>query len=181
MRRRRGESGNSLVELAMVVLPLTIVFAGIVDFGNLQQERISMRTGIREASWNGGRSIYGSDGTCSITGTVADANVRKLICLAKRRAELPDTDVRIRIEIIDPVTDTNSSFGVGKAVMVCAQRKVSSLTGFYASFLNGRVEQMRLDNVIVDVSGGALPAAEGETAFPGRDWNFCDPSAAATK
>lgn len=165
----------------MVVLPLMIVFAGIVDFGNLQQERISMRTGIREASWNGGRSIYGSDATCAITGTVADANARKLICLAKRRTELPEADVRIRIEVIDPVTSTNSTFGVGKAVMVCAQRKVSSLTGFYAAVLNGRVEKMRLDNVIIDVSGGALPAADGESAFAGQDWNFCDPSAAATK
>lgn len=180
--RRRGsfERGNVLVEMALVLFPLTVVFGGIIDFGNIHQQRISLRNGVREASWNGGRSIYGATPSCSITGGPSNVNARRLICLAKHRTNLPDADLRIRVEIIDPISGANTTFALGNSVMICAQHKVRSLSGLYSGLLGNKVEKMRLDNVILDTSGGTLPTNAGETTFAGQNWTWCSGTAAAT-
>lgn len=180
---RRGERGNVLLEMVMVLMPLAIVFGGIIDFGNIYQERVSMRTGVREASWNGGRSIYGAPATCALaTPSGANANARRLACMAKLRSELPPNDVRVRIMVINPVTETTgASFTVGNAVMVCMTHRVRSLTGLYSGLLGNKYEKMRIDNVILDVSGGTLPASWSEPAFPGSGgWTYCNPTQPAT-
>lgn len=178
----RNEGGNVLLELAMVLVPLTVVFGGIVDFGNIYQDRVSMRTGVREASWNGGRSIYGAPATCPLTGGSANANARRLACMAKARSELPPADVRVRIMVINPTTEaTGAPFTVGNAVMVCVVHRVRSLTGLYSGLLGNKFERMRIDNVILDVSGGSLPSSWSETAFSGSGgWSFCNPTQPAT-
>lgn len=178
--RRGSERGNALMELAMVMVPLTVVFGGIVDFGNIYQQRVSMRTGVREASWNAGRSIYGAPPTCGLTGGGGNGNARQVACMAKRRSELPASDLRVAIRVINPNTNSSGTFVVGNAVMVCMVHKVRSLTGLYSGLLGTKYERMRIDNVILDTSGGTLPTSWSETAFPGTNWTFCNPSQPAT-
>ncbi len=195
--RRRDERGGILVELAMVVPLLVALLMGVVDFAVVFSEKIDLRQGVREASWNGSRTIFGSRQPCPLTGftgsgfAAADANAQRVMCMAKRRADLDPTTMRTKVVIFDIDTDTTfttgdpaSYFVPGHGILVCAMRSTRSTTRFYAGLLDGGVQRTRLSNVILRKDDGGTPptptpvASAEESPLPAHDWSWCDPATA---
>lgn len=194
-RRHRGETGAALVELAMVVPLLVGLLMGIVDYAVMFSEKIDLRQGVREASWNGSRTIFGSVQPCSITGfsgsgdAVADANAQRLMCMTKRRADLDEGSMRVKIVIFDlhgntmfTSGDPNTYFVAGQGILVCSMRQARSVTRFYAGFLDDKVQRARLSNVILRNNDGGSPpmatpvATSQEAPLGTENWNWCDPT-----
>lgn len=178
-RRNRGEKGAVLVELAMVTPLLIMLVMGIIDFGMMFSERISMRGGVREADWNASRGMLGSADGCTLTfaGPAPTVATQRVMCLAKDRSELPEANFRVKVRLVNLDTPTTPGTGaVGEGIMVCAMRPARSTTGFFSLLLNSRVQEARLTNVIIAVDT-ANPITNGEEqALPGRDWSWCDPT-----
>lgn len=193
--RRRNERGAVLVELAMVVPLLVALLLGVVDFAVMYSEKIDLRQGVREASWNGSRTIFGSRQPCPLTGFTgsgfgsADTNTQRVMCMAKRRADLDPATMRTKVVIFDLDTDATFTSGdpagyfvAGHGILVCSMRPTRSTTRFYAGLLDGGVQRSRLSNVILrNNDGGAPPtptpvASAQESPLPGHDWTWCDPA-----
>lgn len=74
-RRRRGrESGQSLVEFALVLIPLLLVVMGIIQFGFIFNTYVTLSNGVREAARDG--SIYVYSQGCNPTANDALRNER---------------------------------------------------------------------------------------------------------
>lgn len=173
----RSDRGAALVELALIVLPVVVIFAGIVDWGSVYAQRVSLRTGAREASWNAGRGIFGSSAGCTIEGSIADSNTRQVMCMAKQRSDLNPDDVRVKVVLLDPNNISNpATFTTGMAVMVCVQQRLTSVTGMFDSLLSNTFQRMRVETIVIATGGKTLTDGE-ETAFSGSGgWTWCDPA-----
>lgn len=178
----RRDRGAVLVELALVTPVLLILVMGIIDYGVLFSDKIALRGGVREATWNGSRSIFGSAQPCPLTGVgatgnaAADANARRLMCMVKWRSDLPASEIRVKVSLVavNPAASPPAAFRRGGALMVCAMRSARSTTGFYGFVLDGTVQRARLTSVVVnDAAPGGVSALE-ETPFAGQSWAFCD-------
>ena len=184
--RTGRERGAVIVELAMVV-PLLIVLAlGIVDYGTLFTDKISLKGGVREAVWNGGRQIWGSALDCGLTGVTptanpaGDANTERLMCMTKTRTELEAEQMRVMVKIVNIESPaTPGVYAPGAGIMVCAMRQAHSVTGFYGFVLNGTVQKSRLVGLVQNATAPGITDLS-ETPFPGQSWAFCDPTQPAT-
>lgn len=167
-----------LIELALVVPVLAILAMGIVDFGTLFSERIALRTGAREASWNASKSILGSAQSCNTdfgSNPVANASTLRIICMAKVRSELPDTEVRVKVQLVGLESKT-PSYTPGNGLMVCTMHKANSPTNFFSSIFNSSTMKARLTTMIMTASVTPAIADAQEAPLPGSDWSFCDPN-----
>ena len=174
----RKERGAVLVELAMVVPILVLVVMGIVDYGVMFSEKISLRNGVRESDWNASCAIYGSEVPCTLTFDGAEPNdtTKRALCLAKYRSELPHEPMRLKLLFVDlDNPGSASSYDVGQGLMVCAMRPARSATKFYAPLFDGKVQQTRLTSVIIATSTEPLQETE-EAPIVGQDWSWCDPT-----
>lgn len=181
-RRRVGDRGAVLVELAMVVPVLILLIMGIVDYAVLFNQKIGLRGGVREASWNGGRAIFGAapDAACHLTfsGIVPDTNTQKIMCMAKRRSGLDPSELRVMVRFVNMDNPAlPATYGVGNGIMVCAMRKASSTTHFFSTLLSNKYQVSRLTTVILSEML-VIPLGGAETSFPGNaaGWSFCDPT-----
>jgi Flp pilus assembly protein TadG len=177
-RRRHRERGAVLVELAMVIPLLFMIVMGIVDFGTLFSQKISLRGGVRESSWNAGRAIFGSNQSCTLyhAGLTPSNITERTMCMAKLRSELNEDDVRIKIVLqhLDPANPPG--YEVGNGLMVCAMSTATSTTRFFAAILDDEVLEARLTTVIIATDGSDTLESAEETPLPGGDWSFCDPN-----
>lgn len=176
--KSRKEKGAVLVELAMIVPVLTILVMGIVDYGAMFSEKISLRNGVRESSWNSARSIYGSEQDCALTFDGAEPNkpTQQTMCMTKYRSELPHEPTRVKLIFVNlenPAVPGNYEAGAG--LMVCAMHPARSTTKFFSALLDGKAQKARLTNIIIGESLPGLEEAE-ETPLPGQDWSWCDPT-----
>ena len=62
-RRPRGERGAAAVEFALVVPVLVALLLGILDYGMIFTDSVSVRNGVREAARKGVVSNFGT-GSC---------------------------------------------------------------------------------------------------------------------
>jgi hypothetical protein len=157
------ETGASLVEFALVLPLLLMLLLGMIDFGVRLANVHSIEDGIRDAARQAAVGQLHGDTGCVITGSPPpNTATRELICMAKSRIGLSESDVRIRI-----------SFGPGGAiegepVLLCAQFPADSVSGVLPNFgltaLSGR-SVMRLE---VDPTY----AAYAETSIAGG-WPGC--------
>jgi hypothetical protein len=176
--RRRGDRGAALVEMALVAPLLIMLVLGIVDFSTLFSEKIDLRGGVREASWNAGRGIYGSTVPCALSFTQApppNAETRQVMCLVKARSGLDGSDLRVMVRLVNlgPVGQP-ATYEVGQGLMVCAMRTPQSVTHFFSSLFAGKTQKSRLSTVILRTSGTLVTASEDH--LPDLDWTFCDPN-----
>ncbi|OWY61653.1 hypothetical protein B7486_62650 [cyanobacterium TDX16] len=166
-RRNPGaERGAALVEMALVLPVLLVVLTGIIDFGLVLSDQISLRQGVREGARQAVVADFGS--ACSASG--ADAASRKLICLTEDRTDVDDVSVRIQL---DPSNATNPS--VGQGVIVCAAAPMQSISGLWSVALDDRYltseTQMRVE-VAADASGAEL-TTYGDADPTGEGWAWC--------
>jgi TadE-like protein len=160
----RGESGASAVEMALVLPVLLLFLAGIMDFGLVFNNLMSMRQGIGAGVRQGIVAQPGSSSSCSITGAAgATAQTQKLICLTKSLMALDPVDSRTKVSF--PSTKLK-----GGSLILCAQYPLDSTTSLFDPLLNGVLKakvEMRIEQ---DLS--AFDSVS-ETALPDGDWTWC--------
>lgn len=191
MRSRRAERGSPergavVVELALCVPILIVIALGIVDYGTLFSEKISLKGGVREAVWNGGRQIFGSAVDCGLTGVgstavpQADANTKRLMCMAKSRADLPAEEMRVKVAVVNIESpSTTGTYAPGSGLMVCVMRKAHSVSGLFSFDLNNTYQKAKLVGLIQNASAPGISEL-AESPFPGQSWSFCNPTAPAS-
>jgi len=150
--RTHSERGAALVEFAIVVPFLILIMFGMIDFGVAFSDYQNVRSGTREAARVGVVNDLQNAPTCVIDGvtvtppaepsTEADAT-DALVCKAKDRIGLKDSDTKVEIDI--------TGEAIGDRLRVCASFPVGSLSGVTAAFLANRVltssVTMRLEQV----------------------------------
>ncbi len=158
----RGERGASLVEAAMVLPLLIILFLGIVDFGVAISDYNQLRQGVRESTRRAVVADVGSNSSCSISGSPS-GDTQRLVCLTKDKTGLDENNVRVEIKF-DP------SYEEGDALIVCAQYPLSSISGLFGGLIDGIVVHTQLDMRIEKKLVPDLGAFQ-EAALPGGSWS----------
>ncbi len=167
---RRSQRGAVIVEFAIVLPLLFLLIMGMIDFGNIYSNQISIRQGVREAARVGVVKNWGSSCTLnSFTGGMTpSSDIQALMCTVKNRIGIsPASNIYTKV-LFDP------SYGVNNGLVVCAQMQAQSLSGFTTQFISGvflksKVE-MNLEQVTASETGG-------EEAPPsGAIWSWCTAS-----
>lgn len=162
--RLSNETGSNTVELA-IVLPVLITFlAGIMDFGLVFNDIMSMRQGVGSGVRQGIVAQPGGTSTCPMEGaSSATLATQKLICLSKERIGLEQATTRTKIFF--PGAKTK-----GGSLVICAQRPLESATTMFSSILDGVLKtkvEMRIEQDLSTFNSIA------ETSLPGGDWAWC--------
>lgn len=162
----------------MVIPIMLMMVMGVVDFGTVFSQKIALRGGVREATWNGGRAIFGSVQPCPLyhSGATPTSITERTMCMAKYRSELDAEDVRVKIVLLHLDPANPAGYEIGNGLMVCAMSSARSTTRFFASVLDDEVLEARLTTVIIDTDSSEDLQSSEETPLPGGDWSFCDPN-----
>src|SRR4051812_21452614 len=124
MRRQRAaesDRGAAAVEFALVIPVLLMVLFGIIDYGLLLSNSLSVKQGVREAARQGIVANYGS--ACSMTwSTPPSANIAKLGCTVVDRTSSVTGTPFVMIKLPNGWTK-------GKPLIVCEMVKTAGLTG----------------------------------------------------
>lgn len=178
-RRRFGERGAALIELAIALPILILLVFGLVEFGVTYNDYISIRDGVRQGAREGSVGNFGPAATtgspCHLAGAgAASDNIKRLICLTKAEIGLDSTKVRVKVLSGAPAFTGNGTFAKNDSLIVCAQYPIDAVTGVIAQFLDGRSLQSRTA-FRIEKSDIVATAAE-ETPPSGRDWSWCTTS-----
>jgi TadE-like protein len=167
MRRQRAagtDRGAAAVEFALVVPVLLMILFGIMDYGLLFSNSLSVKQGVREAARQGIVANYGNP--CAMTwSTPPSANIAKLGCTVVDRTSSLTGTPYVKIELPNGWTK-------GKPLIVCEMVKTAGLTGLTPMPSSGLVTskvQMSIEQATVgQVESG------GEQAPPaGASWSWC--------
>lgn len=128
-RRHTAERGAAAVEFALVVLPLLLLLLGIMDFGWIFNQQVSLTNAARESARH--YAVHEHDG-----GTIGQAvtwgqNAAPTIEAASWSASGAGIVLLQGCDSAKP----NYSSAVGEAVTATATVPMPSLTGFYTSIL----------------------------------------------
>ena len=156
------DRGAALVEAAMILPLVVILFMGIIDFGLAIADYNSLRQGDREGVRRAVVADVGLDTSCTIDGTAPTPDTAALVCLTKEKTGLADADTRIAVVL-------DSSYTEGDAIILCAQYPLRSRTGFFSFLLNDKVVHsqvdMRIERATLDIQAFAETGGEG--------WSWC--------
>ena len=101
-----------------------------------------------------------------------------IVCTTKGRisdvSTLGDNSTRVFVRVNIP-TDPGATNGYGD-IVICGDIPMSSFTGFFAPWINGRHLQsriqMRLEKSLAGFPAG--PTNEGEDDPTGQGWSWCE-------
>lgn len=180
-RTRERESGVALVEFALIVPFLLILIVGIIDFGFLFNDVISVRQGARDGGRQAAVGKFGSDASCPLfLSTPASPEAMKLMCLTKDRDNVNDDRTRVRLMVGDGSPPHEPAYAVGKPIAICVQYEMRSLTRVLP-VLSGRVFTTRTVFRVETVAPGFAPGPGtvviSEDPLPGESWKCAPPSA----
>jgi TadE-like protein len=145
----RRERGASAVEMA-IILPLLLALAfGIIDFGFVMNDWISVRQGGREGLRQAivDSSPLPPNGVswgCPIVAPSLPApgsDAESIVCYTKARVGLDPTKTRVKILFNPPYQN-------GQPVLICVQHATSSVTGAYLKVLSGKVLSTKVESLI---------------------------------
>jgi hypothetical protein len=160
----RGETGASAVEMALVAPVLVLLMAGLIDFGLVFNDLMSLRQGLGAGIRQGGVAQPGSVTACSLSGAgTATTETKKLMCLTKSTVGLGQANTRTKV--VFPGSKLK-----GGSLIVCAQTPLNSATTVFNPILNGALKakvQMRIEQDL-SAYGNA-----SETALANSDWSWC--------
>ena len=144
---------------------------GIIDFGSIYSNQISVRQGVREGARAAAVAHFGTT-TCSnpfTVGMTPSTDMQELMCLVKNRIGItPASSVYVKI-VFDPTYTANSG------IIVCALTPAKSLTGLTTQMLGSTFLQTKVEMSLEQVSSQQETA--GEEAPPaGASWSWCTPS-----
>ena len=156
------------MEAAVVIPILFLLVFGIIDFGFVFNDTVSVRHGAREAARSGVVGTFGSNTTCTNVGASgANASTKALICTAKDRTGLDHNKTRVKIAL------GTGGYAAGEPLVVCIQYQLTSVSGVFSTLLTNKVfdteVQMRIEEL---ETSPPLTAAE-ETSLAGGSWAFC--------
>jgi hypothetical protein len=159
-----SEGGASAVEMALVAPILVILLAGIVDFGLVFNDLMSLRQGVGAGVRQGVVAQGGSNASCPLTGAAAaPTETKKLMCLTKSLVGLPTVSTRTKVAF-------PGSKLKGGSLIVCAQSPLESATTVFSPLLSGALKaevQMRIEQDLSSYGSAS------ETALAGSDWSWC--------
>lgn len=172
-RRTRGHRsrGAALVEFALVMPVFVTLLFGIVDFGLVFSNLNAARQGVREAARAAAVDQLGTDTSCTmVASTSIPVETQKLICLAKARIGLNQSQTRVRVEFAAPAGDPDRN-QVGKSVRVCAMYPMSSASGLFSQILGGKSMKSKVDMRMESPLPTNFEASED--ALAGTSWDWC--------
>jgi hypothetical protein len=164
--RKDRERGATLVEFALICPILFLLIFGIIDFGSVFNDLISLRQGVREGARQGSVGVFGGNSSCNLQSPSGSPETRQLMCLTKNRIGGSTSALRIRVRL-------NTSNAIGQGLIVCAQRSVSSLSGMTAPFLNNRYMRSKVEIAIENVPTGTNLTNGSENPPSGSNWTWC--------
>jgi len=171
----RDEGGQGMVEFALILPVLLLILVGILEFGSIYSNVISMRQGVREAGRQGSVAQWGSTSSCGliIVGTAPSLNIQKLMCLTKAQVGVQG-GVKLRVNFDQANLTAGGTYAAGNAIVICAAYPIQSLTGLFQPFLNGRVAKTKAAFRIENAPGGANSEMAGGEADPtNQNWSWC--------
>lgn len=92
-RRRRGESGQSLAEFAVMAIPMLLLLMGLIDFGFLFEKQVTLTNAARA----GGRYASLHPTALSNAASPASNTIQGQIQLAGNNSSLPNDDAHVSI------------------------------------------------------------------------------------
>jgi hypothetical protein len=158
------DNGAAAVEFALVVPVLLAVLFGMLDYGLLFNDSLSVKQGVREATRQGVVANYGS--ACTLTwSTSPSPNLQKLGCTVKARTETLTGTSYIKIKV-------PGGWVKGQSLVVCEMVKTNGLTGF-VPMPNKGVVNSRVEMAIEKVTTGQVETGGEQAAPAGTDWSWC--------
>lgn len=161
-RPERRDTGAVLVEAALILPLVVLLFMGIIDFGLAIADSNSLRQGDRESVRRAVVGDVGDDADCAIGGVPATDDTARLVCLTKEKAGLDASKTRVAVKL-------DESYEEGEALILCAQYPLRSVTGFFGFLLNSKVAQAQVD---MRIEKGTLDIEEFSESG-GGDWGWC--------
>ena len=160
--KRDRESGAVLVEAALILPLVVMLFMGIVDFGLAIADFNSLRQGDREGVRRAVVAEIGDDTSCSISGAPSTDDTTRLVCLTKQQVGLDEAETRVAVKF-------DASYTEGDALILCTQYPLRSRTGFFGFLLNNKVVHAQTDMRIEKVADLVIEEFS-ETGGDGWDW-----------
>src|SRR3954453_8008586 len=99
-RRSRREEGAALVEFALILPILVLLLFGLIDFGFIYNDFLSLRQGVRDGARQGAVSNFGTSSSCNNTGftsSISSVQAKQLICATRDRIGLDSSRMRVAI------------------------------------------------------------------------------------
>ncbi len=200
-KRLRGDDGASLVEFALIAPILFLILFGLIDFGFIYNDFLSLRQGVRDGARAGAVANFGTQTSCnntSATSGITATQTLELLCTARNRIGLDSSKMHVAVCLQASSTSvtngsttnggncstSSSDYVDGQELVVCGMYPATSRSGFLNPFLgNGvvttrvaiRIEQTYAE--ITNQTSAANNLVSGfETGLPsGKNWNFCVP------
>jgi hypothetical protein len=153
-----------LVEAAFMLPILFAIVFGIIDFGFVFNDWISVRQGgrdgLRQVIVNTHPTAPGGGAwSCPLGGGVPAGDATSMACFTKLRVGNDQNKTAVAIYF------TSGSFTAGQPVKVCVQYKSGSATGAYSTILSGKVLDTEVESLIEQPSVTLITPFQ-ETAFP---------------
>jgi len=149
-----------MVELAIAFTLLSLLVFGIIEFGLVFYNHISLNQGVREAARQTAVGCYNPPGCTSASPT------NDVVAYTKNRIGLSNASTSVHV--IFP-----GSPNIGDEFSVCAFYPRDSITGLLSSFIGGysfsevtmRIEQLP--------KSGPIPTTGGDADPTGNGWSKC--------
>jgi len=180
MTRARGESGASMVELAIILPIFLLLVFGVIQFGITYNNLITIRQGTREAARQGAVGNFGSTTSCSLTGVTGSpsTDIQKLMCLAKQQIGLSYANTRVKVMSGSADFTSSGTFQKGEAIIVCVEYPVDAMAKFVTPVLGSAVLKTKT-SMRIETSYTSTETAGQETALSSGNWSWCTVSGAA--
>jgi Flp pilus assembly protein TadG len=150
--------------MALVAPVLVLLLAGILDFGLVFNDLMSLRQGVGAGVRQGVVAQAGSTTSCSLNGAAAaTTETKKLMCLTKSMVGMDPAITRTKVAF-------PGSKLKGGSLVVCAQTPLDSATSIFDPLLNGALKakvEMRIEQNL------SAYGSASETALSGADWSWC--------
>jgi Flp pilus assembly protein TadG len=178
-RRARGESGASMVELAIILPIFLLLVFGVIQFGITYNNMITIRQGTREAARQGAVGNFGSTTSCSLTGVTGSpsSDVQKLMCLAKQQIGLNYGNTRVKVLSGSADFTADGTFQKGESLIVCVEYPVDAMAKFVSPVLGGATLKSKT-SMRIETSYSSAQTGGQETPKSGS-WSWCTVSGAA--
>jgi Flp pilus assembly protein TadG len=133
VKKRRDQKGASLVEFALIAPILFLILFGLIDFGFIYNDFLSLRQGVRDGARQGAVANFGTQTDCgnggggagTLTAGISSQQALKLICTTRNRIGLDTNSMRIAIclaSLSTPGVCSNSAasdYKDGNTLVVC--------------------------------------------------------------
>ena len=169
--RAHAEDGVSLVEFALISVLLFSLLFGIIDFGFLFSQNVTIRNATQQAGRFAAVGDFGDDEVCALDESVPEgeayASTRALMCRLKDESGVDDAGlVRVKVALPD-------GYERGEPLLLCSEYSAHSVSGFFGFLLDGKVLHAKTKQRIEKVSTESDPLEPAAEPAHDDDWSWC--------